>query len=350
MVIAIEVLLPLLAGALFALSDEKVNTRLHFLCSSFVYGQIFIFAIFQPVFVFAILKGFTLTKAIKIFLPFCAAMVLLLVAIAFMKYRKRLAVILKSKCEKPDLFGVLGVIIFGIMIVMSFFVTYYDGDDAYYVAMASQSESSDAMYATEPYTGGLIRSPYRYLFAPFPIWIAFLSRITGARTVAVAHSYLPWFMIFLSFAVFYLCARAFFGDDKKKRGVFMFFASVLVLFGDYSIYTPENFLLARSRQGKAALASFVLPFLTYLLFELMKEFDDRKKVSPVKYLMIMLTGMAAALCSTMGGMVVCALTGAFALVMLVMYRKIKVPVIMLLSSAPCLVFIVLYLYMRRIVP
>ncbi len=350
LIIALEILLPLFPGALFALSENEADTRFHFLVRSILTGQVIIFALFQPVMVFSILKNYSLTKGITIYLPILGAVVLASLLAVVIKYRGRFISVMKTSGGRPDIFELGALVVFGIMIVMSFFVTYYDGDDSYYVTMATQSESSDAMYAAEPYTGGLISNPYRYLFAPYPIWISMLSRITGVRAVAVAHSYFPWFMISLSFGILYLFSRSVFGQDAKKRGIFLFLSSILVLFGDYSIYSAENFLLARSRQGKAALASFALPWLLFLLLETLKEMEESRKVSAKKYFLIMLSGMTAALCSTMGGMLVCALTGVFAVVILAMYRKIKVPVLMMISAAPSLVFIVLYLYMRSIVP
>ena len=45
----IELIVPVLFGSLFALSDKKVNSRIHFLLSSLASGQIVLYAVFQSV-------------------------------------------------------------------------------------------------------------------------------------------------------------------------------------------------------------------------------------------------------------------------------------------------------------
>ncbi len=344
--ILIELLLPALTGLAAALALGEGKSRLDLLAQSFVYGQIIIFAIFQPVFVFAILKGYTFTKCATLFGIILAVVVACLTALVMIRYRKDLVASLKKGSFNPGIWGTLALIILGILIVMSFVMAYYDGDDSYYVASAAEAINSDSMYVKEPYTGAPIESPFRYLFAPFPMWIAFLSKLSGIRVAAMAHSFIPWCMILLVFAVMYIMSGYLFKDDSKKRGLFMFFISILIMFGDYSIHTPENFLLARSRQGKAALASLILPFMFVLIYGIIRDYNERKKVHPVRLIMVMLTGIAGALCSTLGGVLCVCLVLTGSLCMLLTYRKYKYPFLMAVFSMPCLIFPVLFLVMR----
>ena len=344
--ICIELLLPVLMGLAVSLALGEIRSKLDLLAQSFVYGQIIIFALFQPIFVFAILKDYRFSKGAALFGAVLAVVLLTLIVITFTGYRKDLVKTLKLKNMNPGIWGIAALAILGIMIVMSFLKTYYDGDDSYYVAAAAEGINSDSMYKKEPYTGDAILSPYRYLFAPFPMWIAFLSKLSGIKVAAVAHTMIPWCMILFVFAVMYIMSGYLFKDDSKKRGLFMFFVSVLIMFGDYSIHTPENFLLARSRQGKAALASFILPFMVFLIYGIIREFEDRKKVNPVRFVLILLTGFAGALCSTLGGVLCVSLTLTGALCMLLTYRKFKYPFVMAICSMPCLIFPVLYFVMR----
>ena len=344
--ICIEILLPVITGLAAALALGEGRSRLDLLAQSFVYGQIIIFAIFQPVFVFAILKDYKFSKAALMFGVIMAVTAACLACLVAVKYRKNLTAALKKKSFDPGIWGIAALVILGIMIVMSFVMAYYDGDDSYYVAAAAEGINSDSMYKKEPYTGYPIESPYRYLFAPFPMWIAFLSKLSGIGVSAMAHSFIPWCMILLVFAVMYILSGYLFKEDGKKRGLFMFFVSVLIMFGDYSIHTPENFLLARSRQGKAALASLILPFMFVLIYGIIRDFNECKKVHPVRLIMVMLTGLAGSLCSTLGGVLCVCLVLTGSLCMLLTYRKFKYPFLMAVFSMPCLIFPVLFLVMR----
>ena len=344
--ICLELLLPIITGLAVTLSLGEGRSKLDLLAQSFVYGQIIIYALFQPLFVFAILKDYRFSKAAMLFGILLTIAVVALTSITFTKYRKDLIKTFKVKSFNPGIWGILALVALGILIVMSFVKTYYDGDDSYYVAAAAEGINSDSMYKKEPYTGDPILSPYRYLFAPFPMWIAFLSKLSGIRVAAMAHTMIPWCMILFTFAVMYIMSGYLFGGDGKKRGLFMFIVSILIMFGDYSIHTPENFLLARSRQGKAALASFILPFMFVLIYGIIREYDVRKKVHPVRIIMVMLTGLAGSLCSTLGGVLCVSLVLTGSLVMLLAYRKIKYPLLMAVISTPCLIFPVLYFVMR----
>lgn len=343
--ILLELFLPIITGLAVALSLGEGRSKFDLLVQSFVYGQIIIYALFQPVFVFAILKDYRFSKAAMMFGALLSVVVVALMTLTLIKYRKELIKTLKVKFSSPGMWGIAALIILGIMILMSFIRTYYDGDDSYYVAAAAEGVNSDSMYKKEPYTGDSILSPYRYLFAPFPMWIAYISKLSGIKVAAVAHTFMPWCMILLSAAVLYMLSGYMFKEDGKKRGMFMFLTMVLIMFGDYSIHTPENFLLARSRQGKAALASFVLPFMFFLIYGIIKDYNDRKKVHPIRILMVMVTGFAGALCSTLGGVLCVSLVLTGALCMLLTYRKFKYPFLMAVCSMPCLIFPVLYFVM-----
>ncbi|MBP1585418.1 MAG: hypothetical protein ILP17_06990 [Lachnospiraceae bacterium] len=345
--IALELLLPVIAGLYFAVrGSEDSDPKTLFLARAYTSGQILLFALFQPVFVFAILKKMLFSRALMVYFPVCGAVVLALLTVTVLKYRTQMVRVMKSPFCRIGFWGIAAIACIAFMIVMSFFRTYMDGDDAFYVAVATGTASSDAMYVVEPYTGGAIISPFRYLFAPFPMWITFLSRASGIRAVAMAHTFFPWSMILLSFSVMYILACEMYGRDHARRDVFMFFGSVLTAFGDYSIYSAENFLLARSRQGKAALATFVLPFMLVLLISLIKKTGKGKKITLTDGSLLMLAGFAGALCSTMGGMLCMALVGVCAICMSVMYRKLRTPLLMILCTMPCMVFVAMYLVMR----
>ena len=341
--------MPLMIGAFFALPEKRDMSEtglLLTLARAFVCGQILLFALFQPVSVFAVLKGLEMPFITKAFFGVTVLVTLLFWIWIIEKKRDGLKSAVKKGFDKPTVFGILAFLVLIFMIVMSFVMTYTDGDDAFYVTIAADAASSDSLYAKNPYTGFATTLLFRYIFAPFPLWLSLIARITGLGTAALAHSFFPWSMILLSFAVLYILADKVTEGDTKKRGTFMFFASLLVLFGDYSIYSASNFLLARSRQGKAALATFVMPFILTVLYSSLREMEEEKKISLKNLFFIFASGFAAALCSTMGGALIVAITSLFALVILITYKKLKYPVLMVLLSLPSLAFAALYILMR----
>ena len=356
--ILFEILMPLLIGAFFGLpanktacesktaGGEKSCGLLLTLARAYAFGQILLFAIFEPIAVFGVLKDQEMPFIIKTFLAASAVITIFFWILIISKKLPDLKGLVKSGFDKPSVFGILAFLIFLFMIVMSFIMTYTDGDDAFYITVAADAASSDSLYAKNPYTGFATTLLFRYIFAPFPLWISFLSRVSGMNVSALAHTFFPWSMILLSFAVMYIIADMVTDGDRKKRGAFMFFASLLVMFGDYSIYSASNFLLARSRQGKAALATFVIPFLFMILYSSFKEMEEMGKISFKNLLFICASGFSAALCSTMGGALVISFTGLSALMMAFTYKKIKYPFFAVLSSVPSIAFAVLYMVMR----
>lgn len=145
-----------------------------------------------------------------------------------------------------------------IQLVLAVVMVYGDGDDAYYVAISTAAQESrenvpeDSLYRLNT------ELDVRHGLAPFPIWIAWLARMTGISTVVVAKTLLPVVLISMTYGVFYLLgSRILFSGQSVP--LFLICTEVLVMFGDYSFYTVENFMIARSRQGKAALGSILIP-------------------------------------------------------------------------------------------
>lgn len=170
--------------------------------------------------------------------------------------------------ESRDCLWVLAGVLLLVQLVLAVLMVYGDGDDAYYVAISAAAEESGRMYQKIPYTGMHTELDVRHGLAPFPIWIAWLAQMTGITTVIVAKTLVPVALISMTYGVFYLLgSRVLFAGEgayrKKKWALpaFLLCTEVLVLFGDYSYYTVENFMIARSRQGKAALGSILIPMI-----------------------------------------------------------------------------------------
>lgn len=237
-------------------------------------------------------------------------------------------------------------VIFGALMLLQLVqvvrLAYGDGDDAYYVAVSTITENAETMYQKLPYTGGSTMVDIRHGLAPFPIWIAFLAQISGVRTVSVAHIFVPLVLIPMTYMIFYLFAGKLFAGKEGRISLFLIFTQLLVLFGDYSFYTVENFMLARSRQGKAALGSIVIPMIFLLLYLCMLRLQEERKCGILYWILLVSVMLSGCLCSTMGAFLLCILLGITGLCAAVCYRNWRVLIPLAVSCLPCVVFAIIY--------
>lgn len=258
-----------------------------------------------------------------------------------------------------------------LQLVQAVRLAYGDGDDAYYVAVSAITENADTMYQKLPYTGGTTKVDIRHGLAPFPVWIAFLSRVSGIRAVSVAHIAMPLMLLPMTYTIFYLLGKRLFAGRERQLPLFLIFTELLVLFGDYSFYTVENFMLARSRQGKSALGSIILPMMFLLLFLLLERLGEQtgeqqgvrtggqpgaragepsrdkpkgqKKHGAAYWVLLCGTMTAGCLCSTMGAFLLCLLLAVTGLCAAVSYRQWRVLPPLALCCVPCVCYALLYL-------
>jgi hypothetical protein len=227
---------------------------------------------------------------------------------------------------------------------MTVVMTYSDGDDAYYVAVSTITNNAETMYRKLPYTGGTTELDARHGLAPFPIWVSLLSSVSGISTVVTAHVALPLELIAMTYGVFYLIGSRLLSSDKVP--VFLVFTEILVLFGNYSYYTAENFLIARSRQGKSALANIIIPLIIWICLLIMEKLKSDKPVGMKIWILFFAIQTSACLCSTQGGMISSMMTAVIALCMAFSYKKWRFMIPMALCCIPCVVYAVMYMLFR----
>ena len=231
-----------------------------------------------------------------------------------------------SKAAK--LLWIAFAVLFLVQIVCALFLAYNDGDDSYYVAITTYCQGEKPLYRTIPYTGYSTELSVRHALAPFPVWVALLAEISGLGGAAASHLIMPVFVLSLAYALFYLIGTKLFGAKENAKDwqvpLFLCFAALLVLFGGYSLYSPENFLLVRAQQGKAVFASVVIPSLIYLLMLLLERMERGEKQSKLIWLLVVFAMTSGCLCTSLGGFMLCVLLGLTTLCAAILYRKWKV--------------------------
>lgn len=336
---------PAVVGGLAVRTVGKNRSFAEQLAFRWVSGQIILWAGFQVICVPLVLAQRSFKDLVLLFSGFVAAMVLLAVA-SDLRHRER-GFWRQEKGGSRKKEGLplwilfLGLLLF--QLVQAVRMTYADTDDAYYVAVSAIAQSSGTMYQVLPYTGFGTGLDMRHCLAPFPIWIAYLAKVSGIPAVTAAHVIIPPALISMTYAIFYLIGVRLFPEKDGKLPLFMVFTELLVLFGNYSIQTVENFMIARSRQGKAALGSIVIPFVLFLLLLLCEKLKEKQKIPPIIYLILLASTAAGCLCTTIGALLLCMLVGVTGLTAAFSFKRYPVLLPLAAACAPCVCVAFLYL-------
>ena len=343
---------PLLAGGIPAAGMKKDRTGGDWkkLIFKWISGQMLLWAVFGLLAVIPIRKGMSFEVLFYGYLGISLMLALIGGVLWVLGCRKRkvsFRLVYGFEKEQGKWYKVLWILFAALLLfqlVQAVRLTYGDGDDAFYVAVSSIAAESNEMYSKLPYTGGSTGLDYRHGLAPFPLWLAFLSRISGLKAVTVCHIAAPLMLIPMTYGIYWLIGRKLCKKGRKdKLPLFLIFTELLVLFGDYSIYSVENFMIARSRQGKAALGSIIFPFLIYVFLLLLERLEEKEKAEWMLWVLLACTVTSACLCSTLGAFLVCLVTAIVGLCSAVCYRQWKFLFPMAACCIPAVFFALLYL-------
>lgn len=339
------VLMPAMAGGIPMAFYREKRVSLGFMWIS---GCMMMWALFQVLCVGCTLrlgeKGYLyLEKGFFLGMCFLAGVGTLLTLIKSMQGRRQSGEGTQGIKRRPSLAWVAFFLLLGFQLYMSVGYTYGDGDDAYYVAVSTLTQSSKTLYKLMPYSMGNTQMDLRHALAPFPVFIAMLGEYTGLKPVLIAHSLLPGILFLMTYTIYYLIAEILFSHKKDRIPVFLSLTALLILFGDTSFYTMENFMIARSRQGKAALGSIVIPAMLLFILLMMKEKKEQTRPSAGLLISLLSAVTAACLCSTMGTLLSCMLLGIMAVIGAVVYRSFSLMVKMAFCCIPAIGYAVLYL-------
>ena len=373
------ILLPIVAGMglivpFKSLGGEEKKSIFFDIIWSWFFGQLLLWCVFQPIAVRQVLKSGRIEALRKEYLVGVGIVVLVsvvLCAVGMIVQKKRGRVLyylsgkavngefenretLTENIDKGEVYGrkgekalrILAIVVVAMIVIQAFlqvFLAYMEVDDAFYVTEAVSSAAGVPFYERIPYTGAYTGGDFRHGLAPFPLWLAFISVFTGLNATSLSHVVLPPVHLLLTYGEFALIGRAILGKNKKYLPVFMLLISFLNLFGFTSYMTPEKFFMTRIREGKATIASMILPGLILALFLILKSLSANKKIDFRAYLLLFVLNVSGCLCSTLGALLcavpvfICAVLGA------IMFKKIRHLLPMAVSCVPCAVFALMYL-------
>lgn len=336
------ILLPICVGGIF---NTKKNTLS--LTGQWLWGQFLLWAVFQLTALPFILKQRSLSELISVY--FVSSLVLGVIGIVGMLTMWKKGDNLPHKTQflwikEQKVPVAVFTILWLIQMIAMVFLAVNDGDDAYYMSVASVAENSDSMYLANVYAFGGTELTYRYALAPFPIWIAFLSRLSGLHTLTIGHIVLGIVLVTMSYVIYAEIGQELFSDNRRKRMQMLVFVAMLYIWGNTSSHTAESFLLLRSRQGKALVAGLVFPAMICLLMKIGHALEQKRSITWKDYLLAAAIILTGCLGSTLGGALIILLWSSAVLFLAIGYRKWSILPLGVLCTTPGIMIAVLYLW------
>lgn len=282
------IVIPLCMGMLFfPLVGKNFRTP----GAALIAGYIFMFTLLEligiPVVLLAVYNGFTLF--VNLFTPCILLTAAAGVVLALYRKKQSGAYIyeMSRAAIRPDntrkQISLEGKIVFGLFLILLGFQLYmaftqasFDGDDAYYGAHAVAAQQLDTLYRVNPYTGRSAPLDVRHGLALFPIWEAYLGRMSGIHATIVSHTIVPLLLIPLTYILYYQIGKILLKKRKDLLPMFMVVIALWQIFGNISIYTPETFFLTRTWQGKSFAGSFVIPAVIWIFLCLFASDEEQE--------------------------------------------------------------------------
>lgn len=341
------VVIPIGVGAIPAVYVDKKHHHAGFMWTT---GTILLWAAFQVICVPFILmqeQNQNFLKVVKLFGTTGIGLSLIgicLWSIQEIKKKKAQSIQAKKRTHRKReyFFWGIALLLIALQLVCSVIMRYADGDDAFYVAVSTLTKQSSTMYQLTPYSMGATGMSNRHGLAPFPIWIAFLAKVSGCSVPIVAHTVVSTVLIAMTYVIYYQIGEILLRKQKEHLPIFLSFTALLVIFGDYSIYTAENFMIARSRQGKAALGNIIVPMVILLFLLIFERMREEKKAEWMLWVLLAAVVTSACLCSTLGTFLMCLFLGVIGLCAGAVYRKWGLIWKTALCCLPALVYVALY--------
>ncbi|MBE5866194.1 MAG: hypothetical protein E7292_08285 [Lachnospiraceae bacterium] len=338
--------LPVLVGTLFERRQGQTDGLMFY----WVSGQMLIWAGFLVICVPMILLRQSFSLVSTLFHGYQGVLLLAAIVLGIYKKCRRVGIQKKEIGKKTGMATKIWWVVFWLLLilqwVLTIFLAYEEGDDAFYFATATITEQSDTMYLLLPYTGYATGLDARHGLAPFPVWIAYLAKVSEIPALVVAQVILPLALLGMSYGIYYLMAKHLCTEKEETVPLFMVLTEILFLFGGYSLFTAENFMLVRASQGKAVIAGIILPFLMYLLMRLMRNMQKQERSGIAFWILFATTMAAACLCSTQGTILSCVLIGIAGLCVAVSYKKIRLLIPLVLCSGVPVCMALLYFVVK----
>lgn len=248
----------------------------------------------------------------------------------------------KERGRLEQIQWILVLILIGLQLFMAVTHASFDGDDAYYVVQSVITDETNTLYRILPYTGMSTSLDIRHSMAVFPIWIAYIARMTGVHATIVSHTLLPVFLIPLTYIIYYEIGKKLFREKAEQLPSYMIFVCILQIFGNVSIYNNATFLLMRTWQGKSMLSNVVIPGIFMILLWLFDGEPEKRTRRGAVWFLLFMINIVAAMMSTASVFLNSFLIAVMAIVFSLQEKNIKILFKMAACCIPCVVYALLY--------
>lgn len=237
----------------------------------------------------------------------------------------------------------LGLMFLGmfVLIICTVFTQHTDWDDSRFVVNSVDMVRTNRMFLTNPINGEetviWIGELKKDVTAPWAVFIAYLAKVTGICPTVMAHTVLPVVLLMAAFCVFWLLSEVFFFEDTFHRSIFVYLIILLNVYGYFSVYSSETFLLSRLWQGKAVVAGIGIPSMFLILMWLF----DKTKSGRYQWLVWMIN-LSICLMSGMGTIIGAVILGSSGLVYGIGKRDKKMMIALWFACVPNVLYFLIH--------
>lgn len=235
--------------------------------------------------------------------------------------------------------GMLALIVF--ILYNTIILQHTDNDDSRFVVNAVDMIRTNKLFLTDPATGASLSywkgELAKDVTSPWAIYPACIARWTGIRAVAAFHSLIPVQVVILASAVYYALAERLFPGERTSKAMFVIFVWMVNLYGYYSLFCSETFLMTRGWQGKSIVAGVGIPAMLMLFLDIYRDITKRSS-----YVLLLLLNLAMCLLSGMGIIIGAILVASFTIVYAIDKKSFRLILWGVLVCMPNAVYYAIY--------
>lgn len=343
------IVLPIILGMgivdLCELGNWKMITKLIF---CYIMGNIVQWALFQLITVPLVLMR-TQFDVVIIIWSFAIAVCTIIVIWRIVKNKKNHENDRRKTSPKcKDIQLVVAVLVMTILIGMQCYIyimyMHIDDDDSRYIVNALEAYENNIMFlknpATGEYMGTWVGELAKDVISPWTMYIALIAKMCRIHPAVLAHTVLPSFLLLMSYGSIWLIGDAVFDGNKVLNSVIVSITAIINMYFTSSVRTQSYMTLTRIWQGKAVVASVIIPFILALLIHIYK--DDIKYI----YGLLTITCIGGCLLSGVGIFFSGIMIGVYGTYYNAIKRQYKNLLKVMVVCAPSVVYCLAYMIVK----
>lgn len=258
------------------------------------------------------------------------------------------------------------IIVLGVIIINNIRLCSIDEDDSRFVVTAADIMRTNKLFLTDPNTG-ITYSQWPYgsdvakdIVAPHAVFCAIMATSTMTSAVVFMHTIYPVILYFVATCVYYMLISELLKsnekllNDKHLEAYKLFFIVFVYLFAIFHYSTratAETVFLVRLWQGKAILASIIIPAILYVMMLIYnqagvaKNYNDRQQHNLIVYLLVFV--LAGCLTSSMATILLPMILLVYGLAYGIAKKSIKLILCIWTTSLPAIVLALISIYIRN---